>query len=79
MNTATIFLICIVAIPVLVLVVLAIYNKINYKRQVSGKKALKKISDQKIACINKKEEPTNPDIELLQNEARLKSGQNLFS
>lgn len=79
MNTPTIFLICIVAIPVLVLVVLAIYNKINYKRQVSGKKALKKISDQKIASINKKEEPTNPDIELLQNEARLKSGQNLFS
>lgn len=79
MNTPTIFLICIVAIPVLVLVVLAIYNKINYKRQVSGKKALKKISDQKIASINKKEEPTSPDIELLQNEARLKSGQNLFS
>lgn len=79
MNTPTIFLICIVAIPLLVLVVLAIYNKINYKRQVSGKKALKKISDQKIASINKKEEPTNPDIELLQNEARLKSGQNLFS
>ncbi|MCR1842839.1 hypothetical protein [Murimonas intestini] len=79
MNTPTIFLICIVAIPVLVLIVLAIYNKINYKRQVSGKKALKKISDQKIASINKKEEPTNPDIELLQNEARLKSGQNLFS
>ena len=70
MNTPTIFLICIVAIPVLVLVVLAIYNKINYKRQVSGKKALKKISDQKIASINKKEEPTSPDIELLQNEAR---------
>ena len=79
MNTPTIFLICIVAIPVLVLIVLAIYNKINYKMQVSGKKALKKISDQKIASINKKEEPTNPDIELLQNEARLKSGQNLFS
>ena len=79
MNTPTIFLICIVAIPVLVLIVLAIYNKINYKRQVSAKKALKKISDQKIASINKKDEPTNPDIELLQNEARLKSGQNLFS
>ena len=78
MSGATIFLICIVTVPVLVLIVWAVYGKISYKRQVEGKKTPRKLSEYKIARLKEKSEPTSPDIEMLQNEARLKSGQNLF-
>ena len=76
MNGALIGLFIFICVPVLILLILAIYQEIDYKRQVNGKKKIRPLKDSQV--ITPEKEKFNLDAELLQHQAQMKSAQNLF-
>lgn len=75
MNGYLIALLVVVAAAVLIPVAFSVIQRIDYRRQISGKKKERRLKDgQHIS----EEEPKNQEMEFLEYEARVKSGQNFF-
>ena len=71
-----VWLILLIAAVVLAPVLVWIIGNIDYKRQITGKKKMGKLKDSE--HVYQEEKKRNPEMELLREEPRLKSAQNLF-
>lgn len=75
-NSALICLIVFIGIIILIPTGLAIYRSVDYKRQITGKREIR--SSKNIDIRYEDETKTSEEAELLKDEARMKSAQNIF-
>lgn len=77
MNSAIIWLLIFLFSPVIILIICAVWSKIDYKRQVAGKKKVRELKKDQV-ILDDKGVP-NVETEMLRNEAKMKSAQNAMS
>ena len=77
MNSAIIWLLIFLFSPVIILIICAVWSKIDYNRQVAGKKKVRGLKKDQVILDDKG--VTNVETEMLRNEAKMKSAQNAMS
>lgn len=77
MNGAMIWLLIFMFSPIITLIILAVWSKIDYNRQVAGKKKMRAFKRDQV-ILDDKGVP-NVENEIRQNEVQIKCAQNMMS